>query len=115
MELPTQSKECIDRRVAGEDYLLSREETDAWNENNWKEASAQEGGVDGGPSHSLPESGCEERWQNMQDQNTVKSAAKYFENGWFVLLCRHMMFIVGCDMIKSGERCACYDSVFSSY
>ncbi|KAF9061859.1 hypothetical protein BDP27DRAFT_1142312, partial [Rhodocollybia butyracea] len=32
-----------------------------------------------------------------------KLCTKFFENGWFVLLCRHMILMLTCDMVKSGE------------
>lgn len=141
-ELPTRSKERIDRRIAGDQYLLSRAETDYWDEDNWANIQADavnfvssSGEPSSEPSSELPslplagssssselpslpsagsssgdstfiwaESGCEDRWSNMQEKSTVKSAVKYCENGWFVMLCRHMMFLVGCDMVKTGER-----------
>ncbi|KAJ3742750.1 hypothetical protein EV360DRAFT_57744, partial [Lentinula raphanica] len=102
VELGPKSRERIDRRVAGESYFLSRAETDVWNESNWQNIDSVDSA--GLSEHTWLESQCEERWHNMQEKNTVKSSAKFFENGWFVLLCRHMMFLLACDMIKSGER-----------
>lgn len=104
VELPTRSKERVDRREAGSQYFLSRAETDRWDEKNWSDAAAVDNEGEATPSDGWAEGLCEERWSNMQENKTVKSAAKYAENGWFVLLCRHMIFLVGCDMIKSGER-----------
>lgn len=100
--LPPASREKIDRRTAGEDYFLSKKETDCWNEKNWGEI------VPLVPSNPLEEyiwanGECEDRWNNMKEQNIVKSAARFHENGWFVLLCRHMMVLSACDMIQSGE------------
>ncbi|KAJ3765531.1 hypothetical protein FB446DRAFT_655158, partial [Lentinula raphanica] len=103
VDLPPHSRERIDRRVAGEDHFLLRAETDAWNETKWQEMETH-GSAASSTGHSWVESQCEERWHNMQEKNTVKSSAKFFENGWFVLLCRHMMLLLACDMIKSGER-----------
>ncbi|KAJ3832901.1 hypothetical protein F5878DRAFT_547471, partial [Lentinula raphanica] len=102
VEIGPRSRERIDRRVAGEDYFLSRAETDAWNESNWQGMEALCSTTSS--EHTWVESQCEERWHNMQEKNTVKSSAKFFENGWFVLLCRHMTLLLACDMIKSGER-----------
>ncbi|KAJ3730287.1 hypothetical protein C8R42DRAFT_557216, partial [Lentinula raphanica] len=88
--------------LAGEEYFLSRAETDIWNESRWQDVELHNPAASSS-EHSWLESQCEERWHNMQEKNTVKSSAKFFENGWFVLLCRHMMLLLACDMIKSGE------------
>lgn len=107
-DLPPASKERIDRRVAGEDYFASRAETQFWDEENWENIAVVVEGQDGeltseSLEHLWEEGRCEDRWHNMQDKNTTRSAGKFFEHGWFVLLCRHMMFILACDMVKSGE------------
>ncbi|KAE9387272.1 hypothetical protein BT96DRAFT_777444, partial [Gymnopus androsaceus JB14] len=39
----------------------------------------------------------------IKETNTVKSATKFQENGWFMLLCQHMMVLVVCNMVQSGE------------
>lgn len=111
-ELPPASRERIDRRVAGEDYFIAPKEVDVWDEGNWDDIKVAEWAV---PKPSLEEAiasqedawahgGCEDRWSNMKEKNTVKSAAKFHENGWVVLLCRHMLVLAVCDMIQSGEQ-----------
>ncbi|KAF9064695.1 hypothetical protein BDP27DRAFT_1425551 [Rhodocollybia butyracea] len=47
---------------------------------------------------------CEERWNNMKEKNTARSVGRFYEWGWFVLLCRHMMLLLACDMIRSGKQ-----------
>lgn len=104
VDLPPASKEKIDRRVAGGDYFASLEETKVWNEDNW--SSIEETTASETPEllqHLWAEGPCEDRWQNMKETTTVKSAAKFRENGWFVLLCRHMLVLAVCDMVQSGE------------
>lgn len=104
VNLPAASKERIDCRIAGESYFASLEETKAWDESNWENLAETPPDVsDPLLRHVWAEGRCEERWHNMKESNTVKSAAKFRENGWFVLLCRHMMTIAVCDMVQSGE------------
>lgn len=104
LELPPASRERIDRRVAGQDYFASLEETKVWDENNWSSIEDPAPSADTELLHHVwAEGRCEERWHNMKEANTVKSAAKFRENGWFVLLCRHMMVLAVCDMVQSGE------------
>ncbi|KAJ3729773.1 hypothetical protein C8R42DRAFT_570096 [Lentinula raphanica] len=115
VEILPRSREKIDRRVAGVEYFLSRAETDAWNESRWEALAAGAPELASSSNHTWLESQCEERWHNMQEKNTVKSSAKFFENGWFVLLCRHMIFLLACDMIKSGERAEYPLAILHSY
>ncbi|KAE9398022.1 hypothetical protein BT96DRAFT_995208 [Gymnopus androsaceus JB14] len=104
IELPPASRERIDRRVAGEDYFASLEETKVWDKSNWATIEETSSGADAALlQHVWAEGHCEERWHNMKEGNTVKSAAKFRENGWFVLLCRHMMVLAVCDMVQSGK------------
>ncbi|KAE9391994.1 hypothetical protein BT96DRAFT_831189, partial [Gymnopus androsaceus JB14] len=103
VELPPASRERIDRRVAGQDYFMSLEETKVWDESNWENIDEPAPAADGLLKHVWAEGRCEERWHNMKESNTVKSAAKFRENGWFVMLCRHMMILCVCDMVQSGE------------
>ena len=103
-ELPPTSRERIDRRVAGGDYFASLEETKVWDESNWSSIEETATGADASLlQHVWAEGRCEERWHKMKEANTVKSAAKFRENGWFVLLCRHMLVLAVCDMVQSGE------------
>lgn len=103
-ELPPVIRERIDRRVAGEDYFVSLEETKVWDETNWPTIEETAVGAEAPLlQHVWAEAQCEDRWHNMKQGNTVKSAAKFRENGWFVLLCRHMMALLVCDMVQSGE------------
>lgn len=102
-------KERPDHRVGGGDYFLSRAETEVWAEESWEDkAGLNDSAGSEAPStmHQLWEEGrCEERWHNMKDKNTARAIGRFFEWGWFVLLCRHMMLLVACDMIRSGEQC----------
>ncbi|KAJ3924130.1 MAG: hypothetical protein NXY57DRAFT_970657 [Lentinula lateritia] len=100
--LPQTSRERMDHRVGGGDYFASRSETNAWAEANWP--NADDLPVTDSPAvHVWEEGRCEDRWENMKDTNTVRSSAKFFEHGWFVVLCRHMALLLACDMVKSGE------------
>ncbi|KAE9390804.1 hypothetical protein BT96DRAFT_832922 [Gymnopus androsaceus JB14] len=104
LKLPPASRERIDRHVAGQDYFASLEETKVWDENNWSSIEDPAPSADTELLHHVwAEGRCEERWHNMKEANTVKSAAKFRENGWFVLLCRHMMVLAVCNMVQSGE------------
>ncbi|KAJ3817729.1 hypothetical protein F5880DRAFT_1460171, partial [Lentinula raphanica] len=98
------SRERLDLRKAGGEYFASREETSAWDESNWP-TDSQQNPVEPGTAveHLWAEGRCEDRWQNMSDAKTARSSDKFFEHGWFVVLCRHMMLLIACDMIKSGE------------
>ncbi|KAJ3890688.1 hypothetical protein GG344DRAFT_48941, partial [Lentinula edodes] len=100
--LPQTSSERLDHRVGGEDYFASRSETIAWDEANWPHTDELPA-ADSPATHVWEEGRCEDRWENMKDTNTVRSAAKFFEHGWFVVLCRHMTLLLACDMVKSGE------------
>ncbi|KAJ3924950.1 MAG: hypothetical protein NXY57DRAFT_1044515 [Lentinula lateritia] len=100
--LPQTSKERLDHRVGGGDYFAPRSETTAWDEANWPHADELPA-ADSPAAHVWEEGRCEDRWENMKDTNTVCSAAKFFEHGWFVVLCRHMTLLLACDMVKSGE------------
>ncbi|KAJ3897771.1 hypothetical protein F5879DRAFT_813533, partial [Lentinula edodes] len=103
-DLPPTSKERIDRRVGGASYFASRKETNAWDEKNWGEIAELPASESQPPISSLwVEGRCEERWQNMKETNVSRSSAKFFEQGWFILLCRHMMLLLACDMVQSGE------------
>ncbi|KAJ3755177.1 hypothetical protein EV360DRAFT_50218 [Lentinula raphanica] len=95
------TRERIDHRVAGADYFASREETQAWDEANWSSLHPEQ--ADAVADHNWVESRCEGRWENMNDAKTSRSINKFYEHGWFVVLCRHMTLLVACDMIKSGE------------
>ncbi|KAJ3765228.1 hypothetical protein FB446DRAFT_795258 [Lentinula raphanica] len=95
------SRERIDRCVGGVDYFASREETQAWDESNWPAVRSEQ--PDNTSDYSWVESRCEDRWENMNDSKTSRSMNKFHEHGWFVVLCRHMMLLLACDMIKSGE------------
>ncbi|KAJ3717365.1 hypothetical protein C8R42DRAFT_644620 [Lentinula raphanica] len=95
------SRERIDFRVAGADYFVSREETQAWDEDNWAEVRSEQADAVG--DHDWVDGRCEGRWENMNDAKTSRSINKFYEHGWFVVLCRHMMLLLACDMIKSGE------------
>lgn len=107
------SKERPDHRVGGGDYFLSYREVDAWDEKNWEETVELHLGDNLSPQeHLWAEGKCEERWHNASDKNTARSVGRFFEFGWFVLLCRHMMLLVACDMIRSGEQCVPF---FSSH
>ncbi|KAJ4489746.1 hypothetical protein C8J55DRAFT_557633 [Lentinula edodes] len=100
--LPQTSRERMDHRVGGGDYFASRSETNAWAEANWP--NADDLPVTDSPAvHVWEEGQCEDWWENMKDTNTVRSSAKFFEHGWFVVLCRHMALLLACDMVKSGE------------
>ncbi|KAF9060672.1 hypothetical protein BDP27DRAFT_1429783 [Rhodocollybia butyracea] len=102
-DLPEASKERIDRRTAGEEFFVSRAETSKWDEGNWGSLQLPQGD-DVSPTDTFwGDSGCEEKWQNMDEKKTAKESSKFFENGWFVLLCCHMVMMLACDMVKSGE------------
>jgi hypothetical protein len=47
--------------------------------------------------------GCEECWENMKEDVTVRAWGLYDETGIFPALCRHgfVLFIV--DMVQSGD------------
>ncbi|KAJ3892332.1 hypothetical protein GG344DRAFT_45574 [Lentinula edodes] len=102
--LPPVLKERIDGRVGGAAYFASRRETNAWDEKNWGEIAELSPEESQPPVGSLwVEGRCEERWQNMKETSISRLSAKFFENGWFVLLCRHMLLLLACNMIQSGE------------
>ncbi|KAE9401183.1 hypothetical protein BT96DRAFT_938043 [Gymnopus androsaceus JB14] len=83
LELPQASRERIDRRIAGEDYFASLEETKVWDESNWDSIEETSAGADAPLlQHVWAEGRCKEQWHNMKETNTVKSAAKFRENGW---------------------------------
>ncbi|KAE9395672.1 hypothetical protein BT96DRAFT_787875, partial [Gymnopus androsaceus JB14] len=46
---------------------------------------------------------------------TARLVGRFLEYGWFVLLCRHMMVLVACDMIRSGEKSKYPLSVMNHY
>lgn len=99
------SRERSDSRVGGGDYFLTKKEVDAWDERNWESVVEVEKGTEAGGMKELWEEGqCEERWHNANEKNTAKSVAKFHEQGWVVLLCRHMFLLKACDMIRSGEQ-----------
>lgn len=101
-DLPQASKERIDCRTAGEDYFATRAETTAWAESHW-ESIAEVLTADPPLNQPWAESQCEDRWHNMDEKKTSRSVGKFYEYGWFVLLCWHMMFLLACNMIRSGE------------
>jgi len=100
------SKERIDHRVGGGDYFLQPSEVDAWDEENWEfvnELVIEDGQLS--PERYLwAEGQCEDHWHNAKDKNTARSVGKFLECGWFAFLCRHMMLLIACDMIRSGEQ-----------
>ncbi|KAJ3833520.1 hypothetical protein F5878DRAFT_517957, partial [Lentinula raphanica] len=85
------SRERLDLCKAGGEYFASREETSAWDESNWPTDSQQ--------NPVEPGAAVEHLWA----EGHSRSSDKFFEHGWFVVLCRHMMLLIACDMIKSGE------------
>lgn len=100
-------KERPDHRVGGGSYFLSRHEVDVWDKDNWEDVPQVEQPHDHQktPLEMLWEDGrCEERWNNMKERNTSRSVGRFYEWGWFILLCRHMFLLVACDMIRSGEQ-----------
>lgn len=100
-------KERIDSRVGGGTYFLSREEVDIWDKEVWEDMPKDNSNQarDKTPLEMLWEEGlCEERWNNMKEKSTARSVGRFYEWGWFVLLCRHMFLLVACDMIRSGEQ-----------
>ncbi|KAE9385580.1 hypothetical protein BT96DRAFT_949735 [Gymnopus androsaceus JB14] len=102
-------KERIDHRVGGGDYFLSKQEVDVWDRNSWEDGPPEEQPQSQTkpkmPLEMLWEEGrCEEQWNNMKERNTACSVGRFYEWGWFVLLCRHMFLLVACDMIQSGEQ-----------
>lgn len=100
-------KERTDRRIGGGDYFLSWNEVDVWAKENWVDMPT-EGQPADTPKTALEmlweEGRCEERWNNMKEKNTARSVGRFYEWGWFVLLCRHMFLLLACDMIRSGEQ-----------
>ncbi|KAF9065536.1 hypothetical protein BDP27DRAFT_1424740 [Rhodocollybia butyracea] len=102
-DLPAASKECIDCQTAGEDYFVSWAETAKWDERGWESLQLPQGDPSAPPENFWADSGCEEKWQNMDEKKTAKETLKFFENGWFVLLCRHMIMILACNMVRSSK------------
>lgn len=97
------SRERPDHRVGGADYFLSPVEVDQCDEKNWDQVNDVEG-LTVAEQHLWAEGRCEDRWHNAQDKQTARSVGKFMECGWFALLCRHMMLLKCCDMIRSGEQ-----------
>lgn len=97
-------KECKDPRVGGGDYFLSSEEVDVWAKENWEDVNEPASGPKTTLEMLWEEGLCEERWNNMKEKSTARSVGRFYEWGWFVLLCRHMFLLVACDMIRSGEQ-----------
>ena len=100
------SRERPDCRVGGGDYFLAPGEVDRWEEKSWADVNELGDGftLSAAEQHLWEEGQCEERWHNAQDKKTARSVGKFMECGWFVLLCRHMMMLKCCDMIRSGEQ-----------
>ncbi|KAE9390548.1 hypothetical protein BT96DRAFT_833281 [Gymnopus androsaceus JB14] len=100
------SRERSDHHVGGGDYFLASGDVDQWEEKKWD--VVHELGVDitlsAAEQHLWEEGQCEERWHNTQDKKTAQSVGKFMECSWFVFLCRHMMMLKCCDMIRSGEQ-----------
>ncbi|KAE9384969.1 hypothetical protein BT96DRAFT_841316, partial [Gymnopus androsaceus JB14] len=100
-------KERKDPRVGGGDYFLSRDEVNLWAKENWEDVSPKEQPVSEPKTvlEMLWEEGrCKEQWNNMKEKSTARSVGRFYEWGWFVLLCRHMFLLLACDMIRSGEQ-----------
>lgn len=100
-------KEQINHRVGGGDYFLSPEEVNVWDKDAWESSPPvlKPPGTLKSALEPLWEEGCcEEQWNNMKERNTSRSVGRFYEWGWFVLLCRHMFLLVACDMIQSGEQ-----------
>jgi len=99
------SRERFDRRIGGGDYFLSPAEVDECEEKNWGQVHGLEDiSLTPAEQHLWAEGRCEERWHNAQDKNTARSVGRFMECGWFAFLCRHMMLLKCCDMIRSGEQ-----------
>jgi hypothetical protein len=93
--------------VGGEEYFLSREEVDVWDKDVWEDVPPEKPSEEQQKTAKelLWEEGhCEECWNNMKDRNTTRSVGRFYEWGWFILLCRHMFLLVACNMIRSGEQ-----------
>jgi hypothetical protein len=109
---PGASKERLDNRAAPGDYYLAREEVDRWSKDGVDElmkgfsAEAEEG-------EEEEEDGCSEHWQNMKEDVTSRAYGMYDETGFFPCLCRHGFVLIVVDMVKSGELCASFASLFS--
>ncbi|KAE9403701.1 hypothetical protein BT96DRAFT_990133 [Gymnopus androsaceus JB14] len=100
------SKERADHRVGGGNYFLQAGQADEWDESNWKAINEMRCDADQIilQEQLWAEGQCEERWHNAKDKNTARSVGKFMECGWFAFLCRHMMLLVACNMIRSGEQ-----------
>ncbi|KAE9387644.1 hypothetical protein BT96DRAFT_1004926 [Gymnopus androsaceus JB14] len=111
------SKERLDRRVGGGDYFLQPAQVDAWDEGNWEFINEMQANGDQltPEQHLWAEGQCEERWHNAKDKNTARSVGKFMECGWFAFLCRHMMLLLACDMIRSGEQSKYPLSILNHY
>ncbi|KIK69852.1 hypothetical protein GYMLUDRAFT_150446 [Collybiopsis luxurians FD-317 M1] len=94
--------EWYDPREGGGDYFLSRREVDNWAEEKWHDI------LPFIPPDSFKrwvwEHGkCEEKWFNGSDTNTRRMWARFCETGLFLLVCRHGLVLLMCDMVRSGE------------
>ncbi|KAF7325185.1 hypothetical protein MKEN_00562600 [Mycena kentingensis (nom. inval.)] len=47
--------------------------------------------------------GCGDGWKNAQEKYTSRAWKMYRETGIFIILCRHSMCLLICDMVRSGE------------
>lgn len=100
------SRERLDHRLGGGDYFLAPSDVDQWEEKKWDlvHELGEDISLTAAERHLWEEGQCEERWHNAQDKKTARSVGKFMECGWFVLVCRHMMLLKCCDMIRSGEQ-----------
>ena len=46
---------------------------------------------------------CIKRWRNAGPEQRKKMFALFDKSGIFIATCRHRFFLLGCDMIRSGE------------
>jgi len=59
---------------------------------------------DWGGDDDSPQAECVKRWRNAGPEQCKKMFALFEESGIFIAACRHHFLLLGCDMIRSGER-----------
>ncbi|KAF7323820.1 hypothetical protein MKEN_00603300 [Mycena kentingensis (nom. inval.)] len=91
--VPGSSVESEDRRKTPGTLYLSEEFVNRFDKHK----------IQAGDTNSGPKVGCGDGWKNAQEKYTLKSWGMYRETGIFVLLCRHSMVLIICDMVESGE------------
>jgi hypothetical protein len=107
---PGMSKERLDDRAVPGDYYLAREEVDRWSKDGVDELMK---GFSVEAEEGEEEDGCSEHWQNMKEDVTSCAYGMYDETGFFPCLCRHGFVLIVVDMVKSGELCTSFASLFS--